>query len=41
MGLLIDVVSGVRNIRGETGISPALNLDAVVHPADDAAKAVI
>ena len=41
MGLLIDVVSAVRNIRGEAGISPALNLDAVVHPADDAARAVI
>jgi valyl-tRNA synthetase len=41
MGLLIDVISGVRNIRGETGLSPALNLDVVVHPADDAAKAVI
>jgi valyl-tRNA synthetase len=41
MGLLIEVVSGVRNIRGETGISPALNLDAVVHPADAASTAVI
>jgi valyl-tRNA synthetase len=30
MELLIDVIAGIRNIRGEMGIAPGLNLDAVV-----------
>ena len=34
MGVLIDIISAMRTIRGETGIPPALALDAVVHPTD-------
>jgi valyl-tRNA synthetase len=34
MELLIEVVSGIRNIRGEMGIAPGLNLDAVVYAGD-------
>jgi valyl-tRNA synthetase len=41
MGLLIDVVSGVRNIRGETGIAPGTQLDAVIYANDQSAKATI
>jgi valyl-tRNA synthetase len=41
MGLLIDVISGIRNIRGEMGIAPGLSLDAVVCAADAAARATL
>ncbi|MDT8271637.1 MAG: valine--tRNA ligase [Desulfomonilia bacterium] len=30
MGTIIEVISGVRSIRGETGISPSVQLDVVI-----------
>jgi valyl-tRNA synthetase len=41
MGLLIDVISGVRNIRGETGIPPGMQLEAVVHASSESAASTI
>jgi len=41
MGILIDVISSVRNIRGETGIAPGTSLEAVIYAGDPAAKATI
>jgi valyl-tRNA synthetase len=41
MGLLIEVISGIRNVRGEMGIAPGLALDAVVHTADDGVRATL
>ncbi|MFZ5562638.1 MAG: class I tRNA ligase family protein, partial [Thermodesulfobacteriota bacterium] len=35
MGLVIDVVTGIRNVRGEMNISPSKTLDVVVHAADE------
>jgi valyl-tRNA synthetase len=34
MSYLIEIISGVRSIRGETGISPALLLDIVIRVID-------
>jgi len=34
MGYIIEVISGVRSIRGETGISPSVFLDAVIRVPD-------
>jgi valyl-tRNA synthetase len=41
MGLLIDVISGIRNIRGEMSIAPGMHLEAVVCAADEAVRSVI
>jgi valyl-tRNA synthetase len=41
MGLLIDVISGIRNIRGEMSIAPGMHLEAVVCAADDDVRSVI
>jgi valyl-tRNA synthetase len=41
MGLLIDVISGIRNIRGEMSIAPSMHLEAVVCAADEAVRSVI
>ncbi len=41
MELLIDVISGIRNIRGEMGIAPGMNLDAVVYADDGAVRAMV
>jgi valyl-tRNA synthetase len=41
MGLLIDVISGIRNIRGEMGIAPGMSLEAVVFAGDRAARATL
>jgi valyl-tRNA synthetase len=41
MGLLIEVISGIRNIRGEMGISPGMSLDAVVYTGDRAARTTL
>ena len=38
MGLLISVITGIRNIRGEMNISPSLELDAVVQSGDEAVR---
>jgi len=32
MGLVIEVVSGLRNIRGEMNVPPAEQIDALLHP---------
>src|SRR5256712_6217442 len=41
MGAVMDVVTAVRNIRGETGISPGVTLTATLRPARDAAALFI
>jgi valyl-tRNA synthetase len=41
MELLIDVISGVRNVRGEMGIAPGMGLDAVVCAADAGLRAAV
>jgi valyl-tRNA synthetase len=41
MGVLIDVISGIRTIRGEMGIPPGMALEAVVHPATAEARSLI
>jgi len=41
MELLIDVISGIRNIRGEMGISPGMSLDAVIYSAEAAARSTV
>ena len=35
MGVIMDVVSGIRSIRGELNISPSLELKAVIKTLDD------
>ncbi|MCU0560407.1 MAG: valine--tRNA ligase [Desulfobacterales bacterium] len=41
MGVLIEVISGIRNIRGEMGIPPGMALEAVVHPMTPGARGLI
>jgi valyl-tRNA synthetase len=41
MGLLIEVISAIRNIRGEMGIAPGLSLDARVYAGDPAVRATL
>jgi valyl-tRNA synthetase len=41
MGLLIEVISGIRTIRGETGIAPGMQLDVIIHPGDEQARSII
>jgi valyl-tRNA synthetase len=41
MGLLIEVISGIRNVRGEMGIAPGMALEAMVHAADAETRATL
>jgi valyl-tRNA synthetase len=41
MDLLIDLISAVRNIRGEMNISPSLNLTAMVHTEETDIKTTL
>jgi valyl-tRNA synthetase len=41
MGLLIEVISAVRNVRGEMGIAPGMALEAVIHATDAGARSTI
>ncbi len=41
MELLIEVVSGIRNVRGEMGLPPGMALDAVVYAADPETRGTI
>jgi valyl-tRNA synthetase len=41
MELMIDVISGIRNIRGEMGIAPGVGLDVVVFSADDVVRTMV
>ncbi len=41
MGLLIDIITGVRNIRGEMGLPPGLALEAVVFSAEEACRTLV
>ena len=41
MDVIMNVVSGIRNIRGEMGIAPAARLDVVCFCSDDAEKALL
>jgi valyl-tRNA synthetase len=40
MQLIIDLITGIRNIRGEMNIPPSLGLEATLHSADDAVRSV-
>ncbi|MGE5256565.1 MAG: valine--tRNA ligase [Hyphomicrobiales bacterium] len=41
MGLLIDVISGIRNVRGEMGIAPGMALEVLIHANDAAARSTV
>ena len=41
MQLLIDAISGIRNIRGEMNIAPSRKLDCRIHCEDPATRAII
>jgi valyl-tRNA synthetase len=41
MGLLIEVISAIRNVRGEMGIPPGMALEAVIHATDAGARATL
>jgi valyl-tRNA synthetase len=41
MSYIIEIISGVRSIRGETGISPALLLDVVIRVIDPRLKGLL
>ncbi|MCU0590771.1 MAG: valine--tRNA ligase [Desulfobacterales bacterium] len=41
MELLIDVISVIRNIRGEMGIAPGTHLNALVYAEDSAVRSMI
>jgi valyl-tRNA synthetase len=41
MELLIDVISGIRNIRGEMGIAPGMSLDAVVFAGEAGVRSTV
>jgi len=41
MGLVIDVISGIRNVRGEMGIAPGMAMEAVIHANDAAARSTV
>jgi valyl-tRNA synthetase len=38
MGLLIQIISGIRNIRGEMGLAPGSSLDAVIFVPGETAR---
>lgn len=41
MELVIEVITGIRNIRGEMNISPALSLDVTARSQDEATRKII
>jgi valyl-tRNA synthetase len=41
MGYIIEVISGVRSIRGETGISPGVLLDVVIRVEDQKLRGLL
>ena len=41
MTLMMDMITGIRNIRGEMNISPSIGLDVIVHSPDADARAEI
>ena len=41
MTLLINVISGIRNVRGEMNIAPSMALNVYVRPADPAARKTV
>ena len=41
MGLVISIVTGIRNIRGEMNLSPSLAIEAVVHSDEDGSRRII
>jgi len=41
MNLIIQIITGIRNIRGEMNISPSLALDAAVQSQDEKTRAVL
>ena len=41
MELLIDIISGIRNVRGEMNIAPSLALEAVIQSADTETRETI
>jgi len=41
MGVIIEVITAIRNIRGEMGISPSKKLQVIIHTQKDEASAVL
>jgi valyl-tRNA synthetase len=41
MGILIDVITGIRNVRGEMNISPTLALQVLIQSEDEKARIII
>ncbi len=41
MDLVIGIVTGIRNVRGEMNLSPSLALDAVIHSEEDTHRKTI
>jgi valyl-tRNA synthetase len=41
MNRVIDIITGIRNVRGEMNISPSVNLDVIIQSQDDAKRETI
>ena len=41
MDLITDIITGIRNVRGEMNISPSVNLDVIIQSQDDAQRGTI
>ena len=41
MNLIIEIITGIRNVRGEMNISPSLSLDAVVQSQEEGTRKTI
>jgi len=41
MELIISIITGIRNIRGEMNISPSLELNAVIQSGDEAVRKTV
>ena len=41
MELIIEVITGIRNVRGEMNITPSASLDVILHSDDGAVRSII
>ena len=41
MGILMDVITGIRNVRGEMNISPTMALQVLIQSEDDETRKVM
>ncbi len=41
MGLIMEIVSGIRNVRGEMNISQSLSLDVLIHTENEKVRKII